>query len=99
MNAEALREAWAEYRRSPAAVAALLGVAAVALRALLAPWIAPQDPYDQAALDLFDALGSAEKTLHANMGGHTGVPRSASESAGRFLARHLRGDGDPAPAR
>ncbi|MFC8588824.1 alpha/beta hydrolase, partial [Streptomyces sp. NPDC057217] len=28
----------------------------------------------QAALDLFDAFGSEEKTLHANMGGHTGVP-------------------------
>ncbi|MEE3922400.1 hypothetical protein V2I01_41190 [Micromonospora sp. BRA006-A] len=28
----------------------------------------------QMALDLFDAFGSAEKTLHANMGGHTGVP-------------------------
>ena len=29
----------------------------------------------QLALDLFDAFGSEEKTLHANMGGHTGVPR------------------------
>lgn len=28
----------------------------------------------QAALDLFDAFGSEEKTLNANMGGHTGVP-------------------------
>lgn len=28
----------------------------------------------QMALDLFDVLGSPEKTLHANMGGHTGVP-------------------------
>ncbi|RZT83554.1 dienelactone hydrolase [Pseudonocardia sediminis] len=44
----------------------------------------------QAALDLFDALGSTEKTLHANMGGHTGVPRFAGEEADRFLARHLR---------
>jgi hypothetical protein len=25
------------------------------------------------ALDLFDAFGTKEKTLHANMGGHTGV--------------------------
>ncbi|WP_299535888.1 alpha/beta hydrolase [uncultured Streptomyces sp.] len=44
----------------------------------------------QAALDLFDAFGSAEKTLHANMGGHTGVPRFAGEEANRFFARHLR---------
>lgn len=43
----------------------------------------------QAALDLFDALGSKEKTLQANMGGHTGVPRFAAEDAARFFARHL----------
>lgn len=39
----------------------------------------------QLALDLFDALGSTEKTLHANMGGHTGVP----DDAARFFTRHL----------
>ncbi|MFE7753206.1 alpha/beta hydrolase [Streptomyces sp. NPDC057428] len=44
----------------------------------------------QAALDLFDAFGSKEKTLHANTGGHTGVPQSAGDEAGRFLARHLK---------
>lgn len=44
----------------------------------------------QAALDLFDAFGSAEKTLQANMGGHTGVPPYAGEDAARFFARHLR---------
>lgn len=44
----------------------------------------------QAALDLFDAFGSVEKALVANMGGHTGVPAHAGEEAGRFLARHLR---------
>lgn len=44
----------------------------------------------QAALDLFDALGSPQKTLLASTGGHTGVPQSASEDAGRFFARHLR---------
>ncbi|WP_327268209.1 alpha/beta hydrolase [Streptomyces sp. NBC_01218] len=43
----------------------------------------------QAALDLFDAFGSEEKTLLAGMGGHTGVPQSAGEAAERFLARHL----------
>lgn len=42
------------------------------------------------ALDLFDAFGSKEKTLHANMGGHTGVPRFAGDEANRFFARHLR---------
>lgn len=44
----------------------------------------------QAALDLFDAFGSAEKTLHANLGGHTGVPEYAGEEAARFFTRHLR---------
>ncbi|BAL89410.1 hypothetical protein AMIS_41900 [Actinoplanes missouriensis 431] len=44
----------------------------------------------QMALDLFDALGSAEKTLHANMGGHTGVPQHAGDDAARFFDRHLR---------
>ncbi len=43
-----------------------------------------------AALRLFDALGSKEKTLQANMGGHTGVPDFAGEDAARFFARHLR---------
>lgn len=42
------------------------------------------------ALDLFDAFGSAEKTLQANMGGHTGVPPFAGEDAARFFERHLR---------
>lgn len=41
------------------------------------------------ALDLFDAFASTEKTLQANMGGHTGVPPFASEDATRFFARHL----------
>ena len=44
----------------------------------------------QRALELFDALGSAEKTLHANMGGHTGVPEFEGDDANRFFARHLR---------
>ncbi|BBC91247.1 dienelactone hydrolase family protein [Streptomyces griseofuscus] len=44
----------------------------------------------QAALDLFDAFGSTEKTLEANMGGHTGVPQFAGEAAGQFFTRHLK---------
>ncbi|NMN93800.1 dienelactone hydrolase family protein [Antrihabitans stalactiti] len=43
----------------------------------------------QMALDLFDAFGSEEKSLYANMGGHTGVPQFAGEEANRFLGRHL----------
>ncbi|MGK4585982.1 dienelactone hydrolase family protein [Kitasatospora sp. HPMI-4] len=44
----------------------------------------------QAALDLFDAFGSKAKSLHANMGGHTGVPQFAGDAATRFFTRHLR---------
>ncbi|MFC5905792.1 alpha/beta hydrolase [Streptacidiphilus monticola] len=43
----------------------------------------------QAALDLFDAFGSKEKALHANMGGHTGVPPWAASAAAEFFIRHL----------
>lgn len=50
----------------------------------------------QMALDLFDAFGSQEKTLLANLGGHTGVPAHAGEDAARFFARHLT-PGHPAP--
>ncbi|MFF1902723.1 alpha/beta hydrolase [Kitasatospora sp. NPDC058218] len=44
----------------------------------------------QAALDLFDAFGSKEKTLNANMGGHTGVPQFAGDAAAQFFTRHLK---------
>ncbi|MGV9265955.1 alpha/beta hydrolase, partial [Kitasatospora sp. NPDC003701] len=47
----------------------------------------------EAGLALFDALGSREKTLHANPGGHGGVPAFEQEGAVRFLARHLRAAG------
>ncbi len=40
------------------------------------------------ALELFDAFGSPEKTLYANMGGHTGVPAFAG---GRTLPGSSRG--------
>lgn len=44
----------------------------------------------QAALDLFDAFGTKEKTLHANLGGHTGVPRFELDAGARFFARNLK---------
>ncbi|GAA1841760.1 hypothetical protein GCM10009836_21460 [Pseudonocardia ailaonensis] len=40
-------------------------------------------------LALFDAFGSAEKSLHANSGRHKEVPRFEADSAVRFFARHL----------
>ncbi|MFG3295145.1 alpha/beta hydrolase [Streptomyces sp. NPDC048179] len=44
----------------------------------------------QASLDLFDAFGSKEKSLHANMGGHAGVPQFAGDAAAQFFTRHLK---------
>lgn len=44
----------------------------------------------QAALDLFDAFGSTDKSLHAHLGGHTGVPQFAGDAAAQFFTRHLR---------
>jgi peptide/nickel transport system permease protein len=46
---------WAEFRENRVAVAALAVVVAIALVALLAPLIAPQNPYDLAKLVLMDA--------------------------------------------
>jgi hypothetical protein len=43
----------------------------------------------QSALDLFDAFGSKEKTLHANLGGHAGVPQFEVDDGARFFTRHL----------
>ncbi|GHJ42858.1 hypothetical protein Cs7R123_02000 [Catellatospora sp. TT07R-123] len=40
-------------------------------------------------LALYDAFGSAEKTLSANPGGHGDVPAYETDEALRFFARHL----------
>jgi dienelactone hydrolase len=42
------------------------------------------------SLALFDALASAEKTLHANPGRHGEVPAFELDSTLRFFGRHLR---------
>ncbi|GAB3818264.1 alpha/beta hydrolase family protein [Micromonospora zhanjiangensis] len=41
------------------------------------------------SLALFEALGSTEKTLHANPGRHGAVPEFELDSAVRFFTRHL----------
>ena len=43
----------------------------------------------QLALDLFDAFGAKEKTLHANLGGHAGTPWFEVDDGARFFARHV----------
>jgi dienelactone hydrolase len=47
--------------------------------------IVPRD----SALALFDAIGSADKTLHANPGRHGEVPPFEVDSSERFFLRHL----------
>ncbi|WP_030685564.1 dienelactone hydrolase family protein [Streptomyces sp. NRRL B-1347] len=56
---------------------------------LLLQWDDEGNPR-QRALDLFDAFGTKEKTLHANLGGHTGTPWFEGEDANRFYDRHLK---------
>ena len=50
-----LARIWDEFRQNRVAVAALVVVTGIALVALLAPLIAPQNPYDLAKLVLMDA--------------------------------------------
>ena len=54
----------------------------------LVQWDDERVPRTQ-SLALFDALASAEKTLHANPGEHGEVPAFEIDSTLRFFARHL----------
>ncbi|MEU8076703.1 alpha/beta hydrolase [Catellatospora citrea] len=51
-------------------------------------WDDEGNPRDS-VMKLFDALGSTEKTLHANPGSHFRVPSFEIDSSIRFFARHL----------
>lgn len=82
--------------RVRAAVLGLLGVqgltetaaqVTVPVRFLL-QWDDDRVPRAQ-ALALFDALASADKSLHANPGGHGEIPEFENDSSLRFFARHL----------
>jgi len=48
-------ELWHDFKSSPVAVAALLLALLCTLGALLAPWVAPHDPFDLATVELSDA--------------------------------------------
>jgi peptide/nickel transport system permease protein len=50
-----LKAFWREFSESPVAVAALAVVTLIVVVAVLAPWVAPQNPYDLANLNLADA--------------------------------------------
>ncbi len=45
---------WREFRQSPSAVVALALFVLIALAAIFAPWITPQDPYDLRQLNILD---------------------------------------------
>jgi dienelactone hydrolase len=62
---------------------------------LVLQWDDEGNPRDQ-VMALFDALGSTEKTLHANPGGHFRVPSFEIDSSIRFFTRHLGRTPDPA---
>jgi dienelactone hydrolase len=70
------------------------GLAATAARItvpvqFLVQWDDERIPRDQ-SLAVFEALGSAEKTLHASPGSHMDLPRSEADDSLRFFARQLR---------
>jgi peptide/nickel transport system permease protein len=46
--------AWREFRANPVALAALVLIVLLIALAVLAPWVAPQDPYDLAQLSIMD---------------------------------------------
>ena len=48
-------DVWFSFRTSPVAIAASLVALLCAVSAFFAPWLAPYDPFDLAALDLSDA--------------------------------------------
>ncbi|MEU5049047.1 alpha/beta fold hydrolase [Streptomyces sp. NPDC021096] len=54
----------------------------------LVQWDDERVPRDQ-SLALFDALASAEKTLHANPGKHGDIPAFELDSTLKFFSRHL----------
>jgi dienelactone hydrolase len=54
----------------------------------LVQWNDERWPREQ-SLAVFNALGSAEKTLHANPGGHNDLPVFETDSSLRFFTRHL----------
>ena len=54
---------WSVFRGHPMALAGLVGVVIFILLAIFAPVITPQDPYDQAKLDILDGLLPPGSTL------------------------------------
>lgn len=47
----------------------------------------------------FDMLGTPDRRLHANLGGHAEIPEAEHADSRRFLAQHLLAAAEAAPAR
>ena len=43
----------------------------------------------ESGLALFDAIGSADKTMHVNPGGHVQIPLFETDASEAFFLRHL----------
>jgi dienelactone hydrolase len=88
--------------RIGAAVLGLVGLSGLAEAAakvtvpvqFLLQWDDELVPRDE-GLALFGALASAEKTLHANLGGHRHIPTFEIDDARQFFSRHLSPDRPP----
>ena len=87
---------WAAHLRDPdeEGLAERSPVFASAARAIQVPtlfllqWEDEHFPKED-GLALYDLLGSTEKTLHANLGGHGALPRAEVVDVIGFLNRHL----------
>jgi len=49
----------------------------------------PDEMTRESGIALFDAIGSEEKTMHINPGGHVGTPLFERDAYDAFFARHL----------
>jgi ABC-type antimicrobial peptide transport system permease subunit len=81
-HASPLARFWSEFRESTVAVAALAVVVLIVLLAVIAPLIAPQDPYDLSQLVLSDAR---RPPGYVHMTDGNGI-----ETAGINCRRHVR---------
>ena len=78
---------WWSFRRSPTAVLSALVALLCIGGAVLAPWIAPQDPFDLATLNLIDAF---KPPLWAE-GGDAGFPLGSDDQGRDVLSAIMHG--------
>jgi len=82
---------WYSFTRSPVTVVSAMVTAAILLAAVLAPWVAPHDPFDLASIDLLDA--SLPPVWMAD--GDSRFPSGPTTRAGTCGRRSSSGPGSP----